>query len=169
MEPNNNIVEQLSIKANEPIKAKRGRKSKKDLMATLNMESLVKEKDTKKNIQTQNKIILNVSEIVSKQIEKINTDCDSNVYTIILNDNDDDANLNNNIVSSEEPKIPKKRGRKPKEKIYSIKELPKSLLQMILVTDGEVFNSLFDYLNFVDQKYKLKRKEPKIEEIKEKR
>jgi len=114
MEPNNNIVEQLSIKANEPIKAKRGRKSKKDLMATLNMESLVKEKDTKKNIQTQNKIILNVSEIVSKQIEKINTDCDSNVYTIILNDNDDDANLNNNIVSSEEPKIPKKRGRKPK-------------------------------------------------------
>jgi hypothetical protein len=49
------------------------------------------------------------------------------------------------------------------------KELPKSLLQMILVTDGEVFNSLFDYLNFVDQKYKLKRKEPKIEEIKEKR
>jgi hypothetical protein len=111
MEPNNNIVEQL---ANEPIKAKRGRKSKKDLMATLNMESLVKEKDTKKNFQTQNKIILNVSEIVSKQIEKINTDSDSNVYTIILNDNDDDTNLNNNVVSSEEPKIPKKRGRKPK-------------------------------------------------------
>ena len=117
MEPNNNIVEQLTnepIKANEPIKEQRGRKSKKDLMATLNMESLVKEKDTKKNIQTQNKIILNVSEIVSKQIEKINNDSDSNVYNIMLNDNDDDTNLNNNIVSSEEPKIPKKRGRKPK-------------------------------------------------------
>jgi hypothetical protein len=41
------------------------------------------------------------------------------------------------------------------------KELPKSLLQMILITEGEVFNSLNDYLIFVDKNYKLKRKEPK--------
>lgn len=39
------------------------------------------------------------------------------------------------------------------------KELPKSLLQMILVTDGEVFNNLKDYLDFVDKKYKLVRQE----------
>jgi hypothetical protein len=45
------------------------------------------------------------------------------------------------------------------------KELPKSLLQGILVSEGEVFNSLADYLKFIDEKYKLKRKEPKEEKI----
>ena len=43
------------------------------------------------------------------------------------------------------------------------KELPKSLLQGVLVSGGEVFNNLNDYLEFIDKKYKLKRKEPKIE------
>lgn len=43
------------------------------------------------------------------------------------------------------------------------KELPKSLLQGILVSGGEVFNSLGEYLTFIDQKYKLKRKEIKEE------
>ena len=46
------------------------------------------------------------------------------------------------------------------------KELPKSLLQGILVSGGEVFNTLNDYLTFIDTKYKLKRKEPKIIEEK---
>lgn len=39
------------------------------------------------------------------------------------------------------------------------KELPKSLLQGILVTEGEVFNTLNEYLKFIDEKYKLRRKE----------
>jgi len=43
------------------------------------------------------------------------------------------------------------------------KELPKSLLQMVLVTGGEVFNTLPQYLEHIDKVYKLKRKEPKIE------
>ena len=47
------------------------------------------------------------------------------------------------------------------------KELPKSLLQGILVSDGEVFNTLNDYLKFIDEKYKLKRKEPKEEKKEE--
>jgi len=47
------------------------------------------------------------------------------------------------------------------------KDLPKSLLQMILITKGEVFNTLPQYLDFIDSKYKLHRKEPKIEEKKE--
>ena len=47
------------------------------------------------------------------------------------------------------------------------KELPKSLLQGILVSGGEVFNNLNDYLKFIDEKYKLKRKEARIEEKKE--
>jgi len=43
------------------------------------------------------------------------------------------------------------------------KDLPKSLLQIILVSEGEVFNTLPEYLRFIDEKYKLKRKEPKEE------
>jgi len=41
------------------------------------------------------------------------------------------------------------------------KELPKSLLQMILITEGEVFENVTQYLNHVDSVYKLKRKEEK--------
>jgi hypothetical protein len=43
------------------------------------------------------------------------------------------------------------------------KELPKSLLQGVLASEGEVFNNLNDYLEFIDKKYKLHRKEPKEE------
>ena len=109
MEPNK-IIEEVT---NEQIKAKRGRKSKKELMAALNIESLVKEKDTKKN-----KINLSVSEIVSKQIEDINNEHDANIYSVMLNDaNIYSVMLNdeqNVIVTNEDTKIPKKRGRKPK-------------------------------------------------------
>jgi hypothetical protein len=38
-------------------------------------------------------------------------------------------------------------------------ELPMSLLQWITISEGEVFNSLFKYLEFIDKKYKLHRKE----------
>jgi hypothetical protein len=43
------------------------------------------------------------------------------------------------------------------------KELPKSLIQMVLNTNGEVFPTVGKYLEFIDEKYKLHRKEPKIE------
>jgi hypothetical protein len=43
----------------------------------------------------------------------------------------------------------------------SKKELPKSLLQMICVTHGEVFNTLNHYLEYIDKTYDLKRKEEK--------
>ena len=53
-----------------------------------------------------------------------------------------------------------------KKPIYLItdmpkKELPKSLLQMICVTKGEVFNTVNEYLIFIDKLYGLKRREPK--------
>jgi len=38
-------------------------------------------------------------------------------------------------------------------------ELPVSLLQWIMVSEGEVFNSLSKLLDFIDKKYKLHRKE----------
>jgi len=41
------------------------------------------------------------------------------------------------------------------------RELPKSLLQIVLSSGGEVFNSLKEYLEFIDREYKLKKKEKK--------
>jgi hypothetical protein len=114
-------VENTVTTTTETIKAKRGRKSKKELMAALNMESLVK--DNKKPIQ--NTINLNVSEIETKVSEELNNvnDIKNNVYEDVLNDDintsvQDTNELSNVIITtsttSEEPKIAKKRGRKPK-------------------------------------------------------
>jgi hypothetical protein len=110
-----------------PVKAKRGRKSKKELMAALNISDfLAKEKDNKKN--NQNSINLNVLEIENNLTKIINNEPQqNNLYENILNN--DNTNENNNVSlqtddkitniitlsnTSEDPKIGKKRGRKPK-------------------------------------------------------
>jgi hypothetical protein len=125
MAPKNKKVDNIETPTTETIKAKRGRKSKKELMAALNMESLVKEKETKKSVQ--NTINLNVSEIeIEKDIEEdLNvSDTKNNVYDDVLNDENTNlvqdtneiSNSNSNIIitTTEEPKVAKKRGRKPK-------------------------------------------------------
>jgi len=114
-------MDNIEPSTTEAIKAKRGRKSKKELMAALNMESLIKDKDTKKSVQ--NTINLSVSEI--ENTSKDNISNKNNVYEEVLNDNDTNLEEGNNefnniIITStstttvEEPKIAKKRGRKPK-------------------------------------------------------
>jgi len=116
-------MDNLETSTTETIKAKRGRKSKKELMAALNMESLIKEKDTKKT--NQNTINLSVSEIENKTKEDINKieDIQNNVYEDVLKNNTTNLEkcsneFNNIIITSsdtvDEPKIAKKRGRKPK-------------------------------------------------------
>jgi hypothetical protein len=45
-------------------------------------------------------------------------------------------------------------------------DLPKSLLQCIEASEGEVFNSAHKYFEFLDEKYKLKKKEANLEESK---
>jgi len=121
MGPKGKKIEEVETQTTETIKAKRGRKSKKELMAALNMESLIKEKDNKKTCQ--NTINLNVSEIETKTTEDVSTkDINSNVYEDVFKHNDtliQDNNEFSNIIitnssSSEEPKVAKKRGRKPK-------------------------------------------------------
>ena len=105
--------------ANDKIKAKRGRKSKKELLTALNVESLVKKIDTKKinqpqpenQIQNQNTINLNISEIVSNNDEDSN-----NIYDRVLIKNEltnNELELTNN-TKIEEINVLKKRGRKPK-------------------------------------------------------
>ena len=65
-------LENVELITNDKIKAKRGRKSKKELLTALNVETLVKTIDTKKIIQSQNTINLNIAEIVSKNKTKSN-------------------------------------------------------------------------------------------------
>jgi len=102
----------------ETVKAKRGRKSKKELMASLNMEPILKPKDIIKPTEISNKIIsLSVNEV--QPIESIEENF--NIYENVLNDNSDDSNniiiVTNNqsleVTEEIKPTI-KKRGRKPK-------------------------------------------------------
>jgi hypothetical protein len=123
MAPKTKKVDNVETPTTETIKAKRGRKSKKELMAALNMESLVKEKDT--NNQTQHTINLNVSEIETQVTEDLNNvqNTQTNVYEDVLNDDNTNSveethEVSNIIITTtptnEEPKVGKKRGRKPK-------------------------------------------------------
>lgn len=112
-------LETVELSLNDKIKAKRGRKSKKELLTALNVESLVKKIDTKKinqpqpenQIQNQNTINLNISEIVSNNDEDSN-----NIYDSVLIKNEltnNELELTNN-TKIEEINVLKKRGRKPK-------------------------------------------------------
>ena len=112
-------VDNVESTTTETIKAKRGRRSKKELMAALKIKSLVKENDTK------NTIILNVSEVETPVTENLNTaeNTQTNVYENVLNDDKINSiekthEVSNIIITTtptnEEPKVPKKRGRKPK-------------------------------------------------------
>ena len=114
----------------EAVKAKRGRKSKKELMASLNMEPIIKQKDTVKpndtNNDTNNHIIsLSVNELNNN--EETEPKYSTNIYENVLNEDLQDStnitvitNLNlDNKELTEEPTeeqkpIVKKRGRKPK-------------------------------------------------------
>ena len=101
----------------EPVKPKRGRKSKQELMASLNMGTLIKKTSNEtivnetiinetivnENVVNENVVTICVSEIATDYNDITNT---PNVYDTILNEN-----VNTTI---EEPKIAKKRGRKPK-------------------------------------------------------
>ena len=98
----------------EVVKAKRGRKSKKELMASLNMELIVKDKDKDKVVSNKspekNDIIsLNVNEIKTDSYDSMTNTVFQNVYENNLNNTDElntdineDINANitdeNNIV-----------------------------------------------------------------------
>ena len=105
-----NTLNNNSAQGLDPIKVKRGRKSKKELIASLsntNFGSL--------NKSQENKISLNISEI-SNNINSISNDI-TNISNI-EDDNGEDSNVV--IISNPDEKIDdskctaKKRGRKPK-------------------------------------------------------
>ena len=108
----------------EIIKLKRGRKSKKELMAALNIQTCITGTGTDNKNSNQNLINLNVFEIDNNSNNSINnlTGLENNLCEEVLkyeNFNLEQCNpCNNEIIthlnSSEEPKISKKRGRKPK-------------------------------------------------------
>jgi hypothetical protein len=124
MGPKINKNENANSTVNETIKAKRGRKSKKELMSALNMETLLKEKPTKKPSQIIN---LNVVEIVTNPNDNDNENEENTIYESVLDDNNINEVQNNQVdnvfeeskiqegtKAQEEPKVAKKRGRKPK-------------------------------------------------------
>lgn len=116
-----------SNKSAEPIKAKRGRKSKKELMESLNMVATDSKSPEKPNT------ILNISETLSHSTDS-NIIPTTNIYSEVLenknddtfsndeNENDDNQNSENTIVIICKPGVDKeelkpatkKRGRKPK-------------------------------------------------------
>jgi hypothetical protein len=121
----------------EPIKAKRGRKSKKELMASLNMEQIIKPKDTNKSTEIANTISLSVNEVDNNKVEVAEGEKEegekedgekedgekeegenTNIYENVLNENLDESNnmivVTTIEVSDEIKPAIKKRGRKPK-------------------------------------------------------
>ena len=106
----------------EPIKAKRGRKSKKELMASLNMQPIISNKDTNitpniaTNIDNQEIINLTISEIPNPNETENNY---QNVFVEQESEEKEEKDNNQNVISNfssndEEKPIIKKRGRKPK-------------------------------------------------------
>jgi hypothetical protein len=94
MEFKSNQNENIVPTANDKIKAKRGRKSKKELLTALNVETFVKQKDKKIN-QLQNIINLNITEIVTPPKENLN-----NIYKSVLIDNSQNNDTNNNDTNN---------------------------------------------------------------------
>ena len=88
----------------EVVKAKRGRKSKKDLMASLNMELIVKDKDkniSNKSPEKNDIISLNVNEIKTDSYNSMINTVFQNVYENNLDNTTDELNtedINANIA-----------------------------------------------------------------------
>jgi hypothetical protein len=87
----------------EVVKAKRGRKSKKDLMASLNMELIVKDKDkniSNKSPEKNDIISLNVNEIKTDSYNSMINTVFQNVYENNLDNTDelDTEDINANIA-----------------------------------------------------------------------
>ena len=96
------VAEVKEVAAEEVVKAKRGRKSKKELMASLNMELIVKDKDKDKNVSNKspekNDIIsLNVNEIKTDSYDSIINTVFQNVYVNELNTDDLNTDINEDI------------------------------------------------------------------------
>ena len=121
MEIKSKQLENVELITNDKIKAKRGRKSKKELLTALNVESLVKIIDTKKINQTSNTINLNIAEIVSKNKKKTNI-IYHDVLTKEIEDLEDTKEIEDledtkeieDLEDTKETPVLKKRGRKPK-------------------------------------------------------
>ena len=87
-------------------KTKRGRKSKKELLTALNVDTLVKKIDTKKINQPENTIQNTIQNTINLNISEIVKEDNNNIYDSVL--------IENELTKPEEISVLKKRGRKPK-------------------------------------------------------
>ena len=114
------VKETVSLKLDGGIKAKRGRKSKKELMASLNMGVIIKDTEIPKlhdlpiNKITNNNIIsLNVNEIHNNLVDLDSENIILDSENIVLDSENIVLDSETNIVIISKP-ASKKRGRKPK-------------------------------------------------------
>jgi hypothetical protein len=98
------VKEVKEVAVEEVVKAKRGRKSKKELMASLNMELIVKDKDKDKDKNVSNKspekndiISLNVNEIKTDSYDSMINTVFQNVYENELNTDELNTDINEDI------------------------------------------------------------------------
>jgi hypothetical protein len=91
-----------------PVKSKRGRKSKKELMETLNMNmELLKHKHNHNHNESLPIVTLNVAELTYSDVIVFSNET-NNTYNTSPND------MKEELSTVDEPKVLKKRGRKPK-------------------------------------------------------
>ena len=104
--------EEIETQQQGVVKSKRGRKSKKELMESLNLLN-VEQQNVKLNKQLK-KIKNNINDDTSNKSEKIINECEflNEFKNEKLLENEIENELENNEVN--EPKVFKKRGRKPK-------------------------------------------------------
>ena len=91
----------------EPVKGKRGRKSKKELMAALNMNTVSVIGTSQSSPSNNENVVLNIAE----------NETDSSNIVIIVNpnlDNSIDHDLSDTDINTDTKQVIKKRGRKPK-------------------------------------------------------
>jgi len=108
-----NIDPHIVPNAVEPVKGKRGRKSKKELMAALNMSSFSAVGTTQSTLGSNENVVLNVTENFSNN----ENDTNSSNIVIITNPNSEssiDHILSDTDINADTKQVIKKRGRKPK-------------------------------------------------------
>ena len=107
-----NTAQSTSNNKNDITKSKRGRKSKKELIETLQNStfSLLNDNPNINKLSKNNSVNLTVTEIQQPTTDNIIQTTTTEFE--ITNNNDDDSNHLIDVI--EEPKIAKKRGRKPK-------------------------------------------------------
>ena len=119
------------------IPKKRGRKPKNhnEESTKININQEINETNNEVNNEVNNEKINKNNDFNNEEINETNNETNNEINNEEKSDKDENIpkkrgrKPKNKVNEEEIEKIPKKRGRKPKEKVYSIKELPKTFYE----------------------------------------